>query len=381
MEYPGRDSGTQMAKHLACGLLAATIALVSTPAGIAAAPDLVGYWRLDENTGTTAADSSGFGNMGTLSGGASWAAGTFESGVVFDGGTGRIVVPSGLWFEAPSVTVGAWVEHFGTQGQYKYIVAKGATGCNAASYGLYTGAAEGLQFYVSTEAGMEFTRSPDAGTAIWDGEWHYVAGTFDGARVRLYVDGVQVGSGTPVTGPIDYTTTDSSDLYIGSYAGCTDHALAGTVDDVRIWRTALSADEIVAAMTPLPDDVPPPPESKCTVPGTEGDDTLVGTGKRDVICGFGGDDVLRSLGGNDLLLGGGGADRLLGGPGADTLKAGGGGDGLIGGKGRDSMLGGPGRDWFLSRDGVRDVVNGNRGLDRGRIDTGVDRRISVEQLR
>ena len=112
MEYPGRDSGTQMAKHLACGLLAATIALVSTSAGIAAAPDLVGYWRLDENTGTTAADSSGFGNMGTLSGGASWAAGTFESGVVFDGSTGRIVVPSGLWFEAPSVTVGAWVEHF-----------------------------------------------------------------------------------------------------------------------------------------------------------------------------------------------------------------------------------------------------------------------------
>lgn len=45
------------------------------------------------------------------------------------------------------------------------------------------------------------------------------------------------------------------------------------------------------------------------------------------------------------------------------------------------MLGGPGRDWFLSRDGVRDVVNGSRGLDRGRIDTGVDRRISVEQLR
>src|SRR4029078_3430683 len=108
------------------------------------------------------AASSGVGNMGTLSGGASWAAGRFESGVVFDGGTGRIVVPSGLWFEAPSVTVGAWVAHFRARGQDKYIVPKGSAGCNAASYGLYTGAAEGLEFYVSTEAGMEFTRSPDA---------------------------------------------------------------------------------------------------------------------------------------------------------------------------------------------------------------------------
>ena len=33
--------------------------------------------------------------------------------------------------------------------------------------------------------------------SVWDGKWHHVAGTFDGSTVRLYVDGVQVGTGTP----------------------------------------------------------------------------------------------------------------------------------------------------------------------------------------
>src|SRR5205823_14394762 len=34
--------------------------------------------------------------------------------------------------------------------------------------------------------------SPDAGTGIWDGKWHHVAGTYDGAALRLYVDGHEV---------------------------------------------------------------------------------------------------------------------------------------------------------------------------------------------
>jgi Ca2+-binding RTX toxin-like protein len=373
-----------MMKYLACGLLGVAIALVSAGPGIAA-PDLVGYWRFDEGAGTAAADSAGFGNVGTLSGGASWTEGMFGSGVSFDGAPGGIIIPRNPWHEPPEITVGGWVRHLGTQGRYKYIVSKGATGCNAASYGLYTGSEEGLQFYVSTDAGHSYTASPDAATGVWDGEWHYAAGTFDGARVRLYVDGAQVGSGTPMASPIDYATTDSTDLYVGAYASgnqCTEpHDFSGDVDDLRIWRVALSADEIGLAMKPLPSDTPPPPEAECTVAGTDGDDVLVGTAKRDVICGLAGDDVLRGLRGNDVLLGGPGADRLLGGRGDDTLEGGGRRDGLVGGKGRDTMLGGHGRDLLLSRDGVRDLVNGNSGRDWGRIDRGVDRRVSVEQVR
>jgi Ca2+-binding RTX toxin-like protein len=356
------------------------VALIWVAPAPAASPELVAYWRLDEAAGSVAADSSGFGNTGAVSGGATWVPGRWGNALAFDGATGKLFMPRNLWLEPPEVTVGAWVNQLGSQGEFKYIVAKGATGCNAASYGLYTGPNGGLVFYVSTDAGSAYTRSPDAGTSVWDGTWHHVAGSYDGMKVRLFLDGVEVGSGTATTAGIDYSTTDSTDAYIGSYPGCSNHDFIGTVDDVRIWRKALTAEEVTAAMTALPVDPPPPPESKCTIPGTDGNDVLTGTRGRDVICGLGGADVIRGWGGNDTLLGGPGADQLIGGRGADRIQGGGRGDKLSGGPGRDALFGGFGRDTLVARDGWRDTLNGNAGRDRGRIDRGLDRRVSVERL-
>jgi hypothetical protein len=366
--------------RLTYGAVLAVVALIGAPQAAAATPELVAYWRLDETTGDVAADSSGFGNTGTVSAGAEWVPGRWGNAIAFDGATGKIFMPRNLWLEPPEITVGAWVNHLGTQGEFKYIVAKGATGCNASSYGLYTGPNGGLVFYVSTDAGSAYTRSPDAGTAVWDGSWHHVAGSYDGSKVRLFLDGVEVGSGTATSAGIDYSTTDSTDAYIGSYPGCTNHDFTGIVDDVRIWRTALTAEEVAAAMTPPPVDPPPPPESKCTIPGTDGNDVLTGTRGPDVICGLAGSDVIRGLAGNDTLLGGPGPDQLIGGRGADRLLGGGRGDRLSGGPGRDALFGGFGRDTLVTRDGWRDTLNGNAGRDRGRIDRRLDRRVSVERL-
>ena len=58
----------------------------------------------------------------------------------------------------------------------------------------------GLEFYISQNGGLTYAISPDAGAGIWDGNWHFVVGTYDGLNVRLYVDGKQVGNGTPVDG-------------------------------------------------------------------------------------------------------------------------------------------------------------------------------------
>ena len=93
------------------------------------------------------------------------------------------------------MTVSAWVNIDATRATSRYIVAKGASGCIAASYALYTGANGGLEFYVSSNGGLSYTISPDAGTDIWDGNWHSVDRHLQ--RVRrcdLYVDGKEVGS-------------------------------------------------------------------------------------------------------------------------------------------------------------------------------------------
>lgn len=221
-----------------------------------AAVGLAGSWPLDEGSGSVVHDFSGHGNNGTISGAAQWTPGFSGTALSFDGATARVRVPDGASLEPTTqVTVTAWLRASKPVGQFAYIVAKGAQRCDAASYGLYTGPNRGLSFYVSQEGGDTFTRSPDAGSRVWDGRWHFVVGTYDGRSVRLYVDGVQVGSGAPLSGNIDYDFPDN-DLYLGHYAGCTGLDFRGAIDAPQVWSRSLSAAEVLttyeALVAPLP---------------------------------------------------------------------------------------------------------------------------------
>lgn len=55
--------------------------------------ELVGYWNFDEGVGTTAHDSSGYGNDGTLVGSCSWVEGKYGNAIWFGGGGSYVVVP------------------------------------------------------------------------------------------------------------------------------------------------------------------------------------------------------------------------------------------------------------------------------------------------
>ena len=237
--------------------LLTTAALAASPALAASGP--VGIWKLDEGSGTTVSDSSGNGNNGVMSGGVSWVPGVFgSSGLAF--GPGEVKVNDNNALEpAASVTVSAWVRSARSPGAFRYIVAKGANGCIAASYGLYSGPSGGLQFYVSKGRGSTFARSRDAGQTTWDGQWHLAVGTYDGTTIRLYIDGNQVGSGTAWSGSLEYLLPDSNDFYIGNYPGCSDHNFLGDIDDVMVWGRALAVSDIQALLSGGGPTTPTPP--------------------------------------------------------------------------------------------------------------------------
>jgi len=163
----------------------------------------------------------------------------------------NISAPRSASLEPAAVTVMAWVNHSGNPGANSYIVSKGASQCVAASYALYTGSAgHNLRFYVSD--GSTFVESPDASASVWDGNWHLVAGTYDGASVRLYVDGAEVGSGTPAGLAINYALPDNSNLYFGAYFGSCTLGFKGSIDEVRVFNRALSASEILGVYQTTP---------------------------------------------------------------------------------------------------------------------------------
>ena len=133
-----------------CLLISLVFVLGSIAQG-AADPDLVGWWWFEEGTGTTAGDSSGYGNNGTLTGGAGWAAGYFGTALELDGVDGYVDVPHNETLNTDDeATVMAWINtpRLETPGEgYQGVIAKGNGA--ARSYSLYT-----------TPSGMHFSTGP-----------------------------------------------------------------------------------------------------------------------------------------------------------------------------------------------------------------------------
>ena len=154
----------------------------------------------------------------------------------------------------PQLTLLAWIKQSGYPGLLRYIAGRGNDGptCSGSSYALYTGysAIAGLHFYV---------RQPDAGatgvltdappdSAVFDGNWHLVAGTFDGANIHLYVDGVEVGSPKPASGIGYAAPINDPAFYVDGYppqAACLGASdFPGQIDEVRVYNRALTAREL-----------------------------------------------------------------------------------------------------------------------------------------
>jgi hypothetical protein len=245
---------------LAAALAAAAIALSAPAAAQADSFPLMGWWPMNEGSGQTVRDWSGYGNNGFLGSTTgvddndpSWIRGVFLGSALRFGGGDYVTIPSPRSLEQQKLTVAAWVRSDSTPGQYKYVVSKGGEGpCQTGSWGLYTGQSGGLAFYIADSV-TNFYVSPAAAQSIWDGKWHHVAGTYDGATVRLYVDGVQVGTGTPAATTIDYNLTyDDGQLGGHDPRACDrDLTLVGDVDGVQIWSQALPVDRIWSALKSL----------------------------------------------------------------------------------------------------------------------------------
>jgi hypothetical protein len=229
--------------------IAAVLCLPSTASAGYDFP-LSGYWPLNEGRGQVVRDWSGNGNHGQLgstpgvdASDPSWIKGAFfwSSGLHFDGGE-FVSIPDSSDLETQNLTVSAWFRGASSPGSFKYLVAKGSNLCQSASYGLYTTQSHGLAFYVG-DGYTNFDVSPESTAAIWDGKWHNAAGTYDGTTVRLFIDGKEIGSGTPSSRQV-YYDIPSGNTTLGAYVGSCDLTFTGDLDEVSIWRKALPVAEI-----------------------------------------------------------------------------------------------------------------------------------------
>jgi YD repeat-containing protein len=210
-------------------------------------PDMVkadgaeGYWRLGEATGTTAADSSGRGRTGTYSGAfllgqPSLLTGSPDTAAKLQNGTtdGQVSAGGLGALLTTKLTAEAWVDYTGvpTLDAHTYVASRswgGSAGWVLSVYRHSSGAQRAL--FSVKHGGAQYPAS----AAVTPGKL-YLAGTYDGQTVRLYVNGAQVASATTANATFGQTALD-----IGKTLD-TDI----TVDEVAVHDAALTANQIRA---------------------------------------------------------------------------------------------------------------------------------------
>ncbi len=161
------------------------------------------------------------------------------SALQFDGVNGFVQVSNNASLNAFPFTVTAWFRSTNLAALGQGIVSKYADGSgNGWSMFLQNGNLRG--FYYRSNLS---TQAIDAVSAavVADGFWHQAAMTVDTNGGRLFLDGVQVGSGT-WSGTAG-APTSTEPLQVGRYYTYTNRFL-GTIDEVTLWTRALSIGEL-----------------------------------------------------------------------------------------------------------------------------------------
>lgn len=118
------------------------------------------------------------------------------------------------------------------------IIGKDSDENSGSGYVLRCGGNGILSFNLGTNAGWkEVTSSTNALTL---NVWQHVAATYDGATLKIYVNGVQVGSAANT----NVAKTNSMDLNIGAGYNGGARKFKGELDEVRLWSTVLSQTNI-----------------------------------------------------------------------------------------------------------------------------------------
>jgi hypothetical protein len=159
------------------------------------------------------------------------------SSLNFDGTNDYVQVPnsSSLLMGSNDFTLEAWIKSSSTSEQR--IVSKF----------IYNGPGYQLSFNDGFGNVQARTSSSSvtavATTNIADGNWHHVAGVKNGSTLTIYVNGTAENSIGGSTG----STDGSNPLYIGAFTGISNY-FNGSIDEVRVWNDARTADEIRAHM-------------------------------------------------------------------------------------------------------------------------------------
>jgi hypothetical protein len=228
--------------------------------------------NLDNNTrigetSTKAVDESGYHNNGTISGATWTSAGRNNSALQFDGKDDYVDCENSSTLDiAGNITIELWMkpetkqeicsidllgtnhvlptsgyEGHWTIGNYGVLAKAQASGSLWSwqlRYGSPDNCSLGFQFNESNKSGNMSSKWVTVKQSLIPGKWYFVAGTFDGKNIKCYLNGVLKD-----TNQMFGIRPCKAKLLVGDDGW--HNMFKGTIDEVRIYRRALTAQEIM----------------------------------------------------------------------------------------------------------------------------------------
>ncbi len=201
-------------------------------------PTLIGWWTLDEGTGTTAVDWSGHDNHGELRGDPEWTSGRDGGALDFDGSgdfifTGKSASDLGIDADnAKSVTAWVYTRAFNNGGIFDMGARSDAQDFSLRTLGStnnwrtqYWGGANDHDFVLAAQ-----------------NQWVHLSLVYTGTQSTVYANGVSVSSEARTL-----ATSAANPFQIGAY-GWQANFFDGIIDDVRLYNKGLTVEEITEIM-------------------------------------------------------------------------------------------------------------------------------------
>ncbi len=215
--------------------------------------DLRGHWAMEEGSGTTLVDSSAYGNDAATTGSPTWTTGVRGLALNLNGTSQYATAPDDPSLDiTDAITLAAWIRpgKVGTQYVIKKAIMNSTNGYELSlSSGTATPAQKVFVRFNQAISGNTYrlnsiTSYPGDGTT-----WMHIAATYDGVKIRIYINGVKEDSLTAAFS----IAVNNFDLSIGAQSDGLS-PFQGLLDDARVYSRALSGAEIAALAT-----IPPPP--------------------------------------------------------------------------------------------------------------------------
>jgi hypothetical protein len=199
---------------------------------------LAAAYAFNEGTGSVAADSSGSGNRASLIS-ATWTSGKYGNALSFNGSSSFAYAGvSGLPGINQPMTISCWIYIPSRYTSAKTILALANPALRASVQLGHKNYQSGVLSY--GDNWIVVGRIPSLGL------WNHLGYVFDGTQNRYYVNGTLIGTST-----ITNSSAPVTSFQIGRWIGGSEY-FRGSIDDLRIYRRALSQDELKLAMnTPI----------------------------------------------------------------------------------------------------------------------------------